>query len=84
MKSHYCIVLHLWSTLAYWLHDPGAARASFKFFYKKMILAGQCKGAGEKITFGCLQATYISLKILPVSFKVFHHEVFASELKHRT
>lgn len=72
--------MHVWSTLANRFHDPGTARASFELLYKEMILAGQCKGMGEEITFGCLQAANFPFKVFPVSFEVFHHEVFASQL----
>lgn len=72
--------MHMWSALANRFHDPCTARASFELLYKEMILAGQCKGAGEKVTFGCLEAAKFSFKIFPMSFQVFHHEVFASQL----
>lgn len=48
-----------------------------------MILAGQCKGAGKEITFGCLHAAYVPFKVFSVSFEVFHHEVFASQLERK-
>lgn len=78
--SFHCIGSHAWSTLANRLHDPGATRASFELLNEEMVFVGQCEGAGEEITFGGLHVANIPFEIFPVSFEVFHHEVFASQL----
>lgn len=63
------------------LHDPGAAESSLEFLQKEVIFAGQDEGAGGKVTFGCLRASEVLFQVFTVSFEVFHHQVFATELK---
>lgn len=63
------------------LHDPGAPEVSLKFLQTEVIFAGQDEGAGEKVTFGCLRASKVLFQVFTVSFEVFHHQVFAAELK---
>ena len=43
-----------------------------------MIFTGQDEGAGEEVTFGRLHAPNVLLQTFPMSFEVFHHEVFAT------
>lgn len=70
----------LWSILAHRFHDPDAARVSIELLYKEMILAGQDKGAREKVTFeGFLTANFL-FQILLVPFEVFDHKIFAGQL----
>lgn len=65
----------------YRLHDPGAADGSLEFLQEEVIFTGQDEGAGEEVTFGRLHAADVLFQTFPMPFQVFHHEVFAAELK---
>lgn len=68
-------------TLTDWLHDPGAAEAPLELLQKQVIFAGQDEGAGEKVAFRRLRPAQVPLQVFPVSLKVFHHEVLATQLR---
>lgn len=62
-------------------HDPSAPEGPLEFLQAEVIFVGQDEGAGEKVTFGGLNAAKVLLQVFTVPFEVFHHEVFAAELK---
>lgn len=63
-------------------HDPSAAEGSLKLLQTEVIFVGQDEGAGEKVTFGCFRVAKVLFQVFAMSFEVFHHEVFAAELKY--
>lgn len=65
-------------------HDPSAAEGSLELLQTEVIFVGQHEGAGKKVTFGCFRVAKVLFQVFTMSFEVFHHEVFAAELKYES